>query len=295
MKLFKLMRLVRARLRRRFGVAPLAQSMPDLQAWWISPLGQAFLDEQKRLLDAQLQDLFGFYLIQMSVDTSQDLTQSSRIGHRINLYPPIGYRQPSSFASAATGSSRLSPLVAEQHLLPLPDESVDLVVVHHLLDFSQRPHQILREVQRVLIPRGRVIVIGFNPRSPWGILGRMLCLFASRPLWRRQNLYLHRLKDWCHLLDLELVSLQRGFYQPPIQHQGLLKSLKFLDTWGAKFNLPGGGFYLVQACKQVTGAIAVRPDWEIKTRSLPGLGVKPLRCCKPGKEIETYIFIDENQ
>lgn len=283
MKFFKLLRLVRARLRRRFGVAPLAQAMPDLQAWWESPLGQAFLDEQKRLLDVQLQDLFGFYLIQMGVDPSQDLTQSSRIGHRINLWLP-GSGQATGFVPTTTGTSRLSPLVTELHQLPLPDESVDLVVLHHLLDFSQRPHQILREVQRVLIPRGQVIVIGFNPRSFWGLLGRVLSLFRSRPLWRRQNLPMHRLKDWCHLLDLELVSFQRGFYQPPIQHKGLLKGMKCLNAWGAKFNVPGGGFYLIQACKQVTGAIAVRPDWETETRPLSSFGVNPLRRCKPAEE-----------
>jgi len=290
MKFFKLMRLVRARLRRRFGVAPLTQATPDLHAWWNSPLGQAFLGEQKRLLEGELQDLFGFYLIQMSVDPSQDLTQASRIGHRINLCPPLRPDQTSGFISAAGGSGRLSPLVSEQHQLPLPDESVDLVVLHHLLDFSQRPHQILREVQRVLIPRGRVIIIGFNPRSPWGLLGRVVRLFSSRPLWRGQNLNLSRLKDWCNLLDLELVSWRRGFYQPPVQHKGWLKSVKFLDTWGGKLNLPGGGFYLVQACKQVSGAIAVKPDWETETRPLPGFGVKPLRRCPPGKEPEVNCY-----
>lgn len=294
MKFIKLLRLVRTRLRRRFGVAPLAQSMPDLHAWWASPLGQAFLGEQKRLLEVELQDLFGFYLIQMGIDPSQDLTQASRIGHRINLFPPIGSGRLSSFA-ASNGSGRLSPLVSEQHQLPLPDESVDLVVLHHLLDFSQSPHQILREVQRILIPRGQVIVIGFNPRSPWGVLGRLMRLFSGRPLWRRQSLPSHRLKDWCDLLDLELVSLQRGFYQPPVQHTGLLKSLKFLDTWGAKLNVPGGGFYLVQACKQVTGAIAVRPDWETETRPLSGFGVKPLRRCEPEKTSDSVYDYYKNQ
>ena len=295
MKFFKLMRLVRSRLRRRFGVAPLSHAMPDLQAWWESPLGQAFLVEQRRLLDVQLQDLFGFYLIQMSVDPSQDLTQSSRIGHRINLCPPTRSARTSVCAQTAGGSGRLSLLVAEQHQLPLPDESVDLVILHHLLDFSQSPHQILREVQRVLIPRGQVIVVGFNPRSPWGLLGRLLCLFTSRPLWRRQNLHLTRLTDWCDLLDLELVSLQRGFYQLPVQHKGLLRSLRFLDTWGAKVNFPGGGFYLLQACKQVTGAIAIRPDWETETRPLSGFGVKSLRRCEPGKASNKYKIIYKNQ
>ena len=295
MKFFKLMRLVRARLRRRFGVAPLTKTVPDLQAWWTSPLGQTFLNEQKRLLDGELQDLFGFYLVQMSVDPSQDVTRSSRIGHRINLYPPSRAARTSARALEATGSGRLSPLVAEQHQLPLPDESVDLVVLHHLLDFSQRPHQILREVQRILIPRGQVIVIGFNPRSPWGFWGRLLCLFSSRPLWRRQNLHLNRLKDWCDLLDLELVSLQRGFYQLPVQHKGLLRGLRFFDSWGARVNFPGGGFYLLQACKQVTGAIAIRPDWEDQTRPLSGFGVKPLRCNAPGKVLNRGSFNYKNQ
>ncbi len=52
--------------------------------------------------------------------------------------------------------------------LPFASQSLDLVVLPHVLEFAHEPHQILREVERVLIPEGQIIVTGFNPASLWG-------------------------------------------------------------------------------------------------------------------------------
>ena len=60
---------------------------------------------------------------------------------------------------------------AAPDFLPIETNSIDLVLLPHILEFSSNPHQILREVQRVLMPEGHVIVCGFNPRSLWGVRG----------------------------------------------------------------------------------------------------------------------------
>ncbi len=48
-------------------------------------------------------------------------------------------------------------------------DSIDLVFLPHTLEFSADPHQVLRETERVLIPEGRVIILGFNPLSSLGL------------------------------------------------------------------------------------------------------------------------------
>src|SRR5690625_7344457 len=65
----------RAVMRQRFGVVPLQESLPDVADWLETPLGQAVLEQERMLLEQELQDLFGYHLLQMSVDPALDLTR----------------------------------------------------------------------------------------------------------------------------------------------------------------------------------------------------------------------------
>ncbi|WP_223717365.1 class I SAM-dependent methyltransferase, partial [Escherichia fergusonii] len=58
------------------------------------------------------------------------------------------------------------------HALPFPANSLDLVVLPHALELASDPHETLREVERVLVPEGRVVILGFNPASLWGLWQR---------------------------------------------------------------------------------------------------------------------------
>jgi SAM-dependent methyltransferase len=53
--------------------------------------------------------------------------------------------------------------------LPFPNQSLDLVLLPHTLELARDPHDTLREVERVLVPEGRVVIVGFNPASLWGL------------------------------------------------------------------------------------------------------------------------------
>lgn len=261
----KFMRRIRAWGRQRFGVPAQRQSATEMAAWFSSDLGRAVLAEEQSELDTVLQDLFGYHLLQMGVDPGLDVTGSSRITHRVTV------------ACDDARATNLSPLIADYRQLPLASESVDLVVLHHALDFSSTPHQLLREAQRVLIPRGYLVIVGFNPWSGFGLVRNFARLFSRHAIWRHQSLRLGRLLDWLQLLDLEADEVQRGFYRPPLKHPGALRRLQWLDRWGKKLHLPGGAFYCVLACKDVAGAIPVKPRWETRANRLPGLGAQPMR------------------
>lgn len=257
---------IRARLRGRFGVPGMRRASPAVARWFQTPLGRALLARERAVLARGLQDLFGYHLLQVSVDPALDLTSASRISHRMTL----SVRQ--------TESTSLSQLVAEEGRLPLPSESVDLVVLHHSLDFSRSPHQILREAHRVLIPRGHLVVVGFNPWSSFGVAASLARLVHRHSVWRARRLRLGRLLDWLELLDLEPGRIERGFFHPPWSNSE--ERLERLDRWGRALHLPGGAFYMVVACKEVAGAVPIRPSWRSDGPPLPGLAVQKTSKCR---------------
>lgn len=252
---------VRRFWRKHFGVRPLARSIPEVSQWFETPLGVALLEQEQQSIDSALHCLFGYHLLQLSISPKLDLGEQSRISHRFALNPQ------------RADNPRLSAL-ADFHQLPLPEESMDLVLLHHTLDFSQSPHQLLRESTRLLIPRGHLLIVGFNPWSLFG-LGRWVARFFSRKAyWRHQTLRLGRVIDWLTLLDVETIDIQQGFYRLPLQHPGALKHLHWMEAWGKKLRLPWGGYYVILACKDrigVTPLKLARPSARIQP--LPGLSV----------------------
>lgn len=261
--------LSRAWRRQHFGVPPADQAAREMASWFETPLGQALLASERAALDEALQDLFGYHLLQIGVDPCLDVTRSSRIGHRVSVAQGGG--------EGAALSSALSPLIADPCQLPLPSASVDLVVMHHALDFCATPHQLLREAERVLIPRGCVVIVGFNPLSGFGLSRYGARLFSRHALWRHQSLRLGRLLDWLALLNLAPDRVQRDFFRPALRHPGALRRLQWCDRWGKTLHLPGGAYYLVVACKEVVGSVSVKPCWETRGSTLPGLGAQPMR------------------
>src|ERR1019366_694210 len=69
---------------------------------------------------------------------------------------------------AAPAAPAVPTLNCHFEALPFDAASLDLVVLPHALELARDPHRTLREVERVLVPEGRVLIIGFNPASLWG-------------------------------------------------------------------------------------------------------------------------------
>ena len=117
--------------------------------------------------------------------------------------------------------------------LPFATQSLDLVVLPHVLEFAQEPHQILREVERVLIPEGQIIVTGFNPASLWGARQAATRL-VSRPFLPQSGelISVPRLKDWLKLLNMEVHPGHFGCYAPPLRHRALAAALRFPGAHG---------------------------------------------------------------
>jgi SAM-dependent methyltransferase len=243
--------------KKRFGVLPLRTSIPDLTEWFESPLGTALLKDEQDIIDESLDCVFGYELLQLGMSSRIDLTQQSLISHRFIMHP---------FSDSQNKASAL----ADFNHLPLATETLDAVVLHHVLDFSQSPHHLLREATRLLIPRGHLIIVGFNPYSLFGMLARVARVFSRRPLWRFQYLRLGRLLDWMKLVEMEPIRIERGFFRLPLSHAKAIQHLDWMEPWSKKLSLPWGSFYVIVARKDHIPLIPIKPAWK-KYRPIRGL------------------------
>lgn len=247
---------LRRQWRKRFGVLPLRHSLLPLSEWFGSPLGNLLVKKEQELIDEELRNLFGYHLLQLSVAQQVDLTQASRISHRFALYPHIPNSNPDvDTQSPVTG-------LADFNHLPLSPNSIDLVLLHHVLDYSQRPHHVLREASSVLISQGHLVVVGFNPWSFFGIWRWLVRFFSRAPQWRHQALRLGRVLDWLAVLDFEPVVVKQGFYCSPCHKPKVIKYLQWMEHWGKRLNLPGGGFYVIVARKDSLAVTPLKPQWQ---------------------------------
>ncbi len=259
---------------RRFGVAAFEQVRPELGEWLKSDYGKQLLDSERALLDPALADLFGYHLLEMSPSEGENLSRASRIHHRFTL-------SPNTLDQAhARGPSFLSGAQADLDVLPLESESIDVVVLHHVLEFSQRPHQLLREVSRVLMPRGHMIIVGFNPNSVFGVVKFFARLLSGRAQWRHHAITRRRVNDWLRLLDFATLDQKSAFYRPPIDNARLLNSLAGLEVLGNKLHLPGGSFYFIVARKEVTVLTPIKPQWQ---------GFMPIKGLRTGKASSSRV------
>ena len=217
-------------------------SHPDLTDWLASPLGTYLLEWEQARYDLMVSDLFGYNALQLGI-IEADFLQANRmpLRFRCRSLPP-------------------ADIIAQEDQLPFDSASLDLVLLPHVLEFSIHPHQVLREVERILVPEGSVIISGFNPFSLWG-LRRLMARSTSTAPWDGHYLSLSRIKDWLTLLGLETQSGSFGCYSPPISNPRWLEHLKFMDQAGDRWWPIAGGTYIVQAVKRVQGMRLITPSW----------------------------------
>ena len=217
--------------------------------------------EQARL-DALTADIFGFHALQIGLPQIHAL-QASRMPHRWHSdVDGLVFDHPSNNLSKNPSNTPLAAVIHDFSELPFASQSLDLVVLPHVLEFAAEPHQVLREVERVLIPEGQLIVCGFNPASLWGM--RQVAGRLSGAHFLPQDgefISLPRLKDWLKLLNMEVNRGHFGCYAPPCQSQKWLARYDFMERAGDRWWPYFGAVYMVQAIKRVKGMRLIGPAW----------------------------------
>lgn len=231
--------------------------MFQLEKWHNTPLGALLKAAEQNALAQHLQTLFGYHLLLTGI-SDINMVESSRIRHRVILTD--SHQRPNSGAAIA----------GRVEALPIMTDSLDVMILFHSLDFSQNPHQVLREAERVLVPEGHIVVLGFNPRSLWG-LRRWLPLKRLNTPWEGRFVSMTRLKDWLELLGFDLIASQQLFYRPPVNNETFLRRMGFCEKAGEKFIKLFGAVYLITAKKKVARLTPIKPRWRPKRRVVSGL------------------------
>jgi SAM-dependent methyltransferase len=239
---------------------PIAEQIPHLTEWFKTPCGKLLLETEQAAINQSLPAFFGYHLMQMSIHQEADLGSASPIHHRIHL---LGCRIDETEGKKS--------LLADFDALPLESDSIDVIILHHVLEFSLHPHQILKEVNRVLIPRGHVIIVGFNPFSLMGLWRGVASRMSRHAPWHYHALTKWRLQDWFKFLDLNKTQITDTFYRPPCSSPLLLNRFSFMESLGKALHLPFGGSYVMVARKDVNAVTPIRGPWEKISRRLPSL------------------------
>lgn len=239
--------------------------------WLRTPAGAYVLQWEQSHLDTAVADLFGFHALQLGLPELEAL-RANRMPHRwvaseqaqvdgeIEAVPavPVVALQGEAVAKPRIGIA----LHCDFDALPFDSSSLDLVVLPHALELARDPHLALREVERVLVPEGRVVVVGFNPTSLWGLrqqLGRWrrrIAPASPRALFLPSGgefMGYRRLRDWLRLLSFEVEDGRFGCYRPPVASMKWLTRFAWADRVGERWWPVFGAVYFVVAVKRVRG------------------------------------------
>ena len=263
---------------------PLVASDADgqqLAAWLASVAGRYLLAWEQERFDEAVTDCFGYHALQLGLP-QLDALRANRMPKRW-----LAVLEPSMASAWQRRSERdhegapLPPcsarvaLVTHAAALPFAENTLDLVVLPHTLEFSADPHAVLREVQRVLLPEGRLVVCGLNPWSLWGwgqLRARLLARVGlKRSRWARpflpeagEFIGHRRLRDWLQLLGLEVESCRMGCYRPALQSELWLQRCSWMERAGARYWPILGNAYCMVAVKRVRGLRLLGPAWRPK-------------------------------
>ena len=201
--------------------------------WYDTLAGKQALTEIDALCANYMSEIFGYYALEIgALSGHTKLLEHSRV----------------AFSASLGSDKKVNDIIGSPEQLPLETDNVDLVVASHLLESSIDPHQVLREIDRVLVPEGQLILIGFNP---WSLMrsGSALRKQIDLPIKSR-------VKDWFSLLGLEVMELQHLGFRPGLQNEKIYQRLSWMDSLGKVAWPLFSNLYVIHAKKQV---IAKRP------------------------------------
>ena len=213
--------------------------------WLDATLGRALVGAEARLLSAAFDDVFGFEALQLGAwGRGRELLGTSRIrGQRV-----IADRE-----APRPGAD----VVASLTHLPISRDAIDAVLLPHSLEYSQDPHALLREADRVLVGEGHLLVMGFRPSGPWGL--RAAAMRAGFPPGLRRTLSEGRVRDWLVLLGYDIIQVRRYLYRWPTRPRGAAPDIiNGILHRGWLYPFPASA-YLIKARKRVYTLTPIKP------------------------------------
>jgi SAM-dependent methyltransferase len=255
--------------------------------WLDSPPGQYALAWTEQQLDKSVVDAFGFHALQLGLQKVRGL-RCNRMPQRwlaVNGLECAGLNAALSMGEPLHASWLGTSVLCEFDQLPFPSSSIDLVVMPHTLELAADPHATLAEAARVLRPEGRVVIVGFNPASLWGLkqawsrdarLGwpaNTLDAVESRPA---EYLGYRRVRDWLRLLSFDIEGGRFGLWRPPFATERNLERVAWMDRVGSHWWPVLGGVYVIDAVKRVRGMrlVGLAPARNKRSAAAPAVAAR---------------------
>jgi SAM-dependent methyltransferase len=213
-----------------------------LNDFYKTSLGISFLKIEKKFIDDSIDDVFGFFAIQVGAH-SHDFLNSNRIKNKFVV---------DKFSN---------DIIAESHSLPFESDSIDLLVAPHILDFSIYPQECLREIVRVLKPGGHLVLTLFNYYSLFSFF-KLLNSNYYKVLNNKNTL--SRIKDWLNLLNVNIVLSKLDFYNLPVENNNLINKFVFLEHVGKRWLPFTGSIIMMHGVKTISSINLIKPSWNKK-------------------------------
>lgn len=222
--------------------------------WFQQDPGAHLIEVERKLLESILPKLHGYHLLFLGEPQLQPLIQASLISHQVLLFPEL-----------SVDSNVSSFIQGDLNTLPILNNSVDVVMLSHLLEHAAHPHEVLRETHRILIPEGHIIITGFNPMSFWGTWHAVKKLRGQLPP-QGKMLTMNRMKDWLALLNFQITTSKMFYFRPPFICSKDNRNARWLEKTGEKYWPFWGGAYIIVAVKRVIPLTPVRQKFQLKKR-----------------------------
>lgn len=221
---------------------PPVEARTALDLWLASPLGERLLATERNVVGAALEQVFGNQFLQVGRWGAPD------------AFLPLA-RTPRRALLAEPGA--LGQAIGHAASLPVRSHAVDAVLLPHTLEFEPEPHAVIREVDRVLVGDGYLLVLGFEPFGSWALRHHMAA--EGYPPGVLGLLSRGRLRDWLTLLGFEVESTQRFLHALPVATAEAGAGTRMLERLGRTLGGRLGNGYLLKARKRVYTLTPIRP------------------------------------
>ncbi|WP_406682032.1 class I SAM-dependent methyltransferase [Shewanella subflava] len=213
-------------------------------SWLEFASGEQLKTELEDRLNLWWPRLFGYHLLKLGPLSAEINSLQCQINHHFSLFESEG-----------------GVIQASTKDLPLQSSSIDTVLMTSLLEFEQDPYRVLREIDRVIVSGGHIILSGFNPISPL-FFGKLLPQFQNVAPWCGHFFMPSRVKDWLGLLGYQILSDERLVYHHLLtDYPSTFAWHNQLEKW-----LPStGGIYLIVAKKVDTPLTPIRDKQKVKS------------------------------
>lgn len=232
-----------------------------VHAWLRSPLGARLYALERKLVSEALAQVFGWQLLQIGLWGDDDGLIADARTQRKTVLAWHGDRNESTDRNDTIIRSRTDSLA-------IVSDAADAVLLPHTLEYEPDPHEILREVGRVLSGEGHLVILGFRPFSSWGM--RHLFARDGFPPGLERLIAERRLRDWLKLLGFEIVDARRYLFTLPWGAPEA-ESHTFMERSGESLWPVFAGGYLIKARKRVYTLTPVRPRWRLRPQVVGGL------------------------